>query len=72
MGEDLSTADALGNPANADNIKFSDFQHVGDWESPLHDKVKATLDPLVRANYNDRFGAAVGYITATGAQIKLG
>jgi len=49
----------------------SSFQHAGDWESPLHDKVKATLDPLVRANYGDRFSAAVGYITATGTQVKL-
>jgi hypothetical protein len=32
---------------------MSNFQHPGDWESPLHDKVKATLDPLVRANYKD-------------------
>jgi hypothetical protein len=43
---------------------MSNFQHPGDWESPLHDKVKATLDPLVRANYKDGFAAAVGYITA--------
>jgi secreted PhoX family phosphatase len=42
---------------------LSNFQHPGDWESPLHDKVKATLDPLVRANYKDRFGASVGYLT---------
>lgn len=42
---------------------MSNFQHAGDWESPLHDKVKATLDPLIRANYNNRFGAAVGYLT---------
>jgi hypothetical protein len=42
---------------------MSNFQHPGDWESPLHDKVKATLDPLVRAHYKDRFGAAVGYLT---------
>jgi secreted PhoX family phosphatase len=42
---------------------MSNFQHPGDWESPLHDKVKAVLDPMVRANYKDRFGAAVGYIT---------
>jgi secreted PhoX family phosphatase len=40
----------------------SNFQHAGDWESPLHDVVKATLDPLVRANYRDRYGAAVGYL----------
>jgi hypothetical protein len=42
---------------------MSNFQHAGDWESPLHDKVKATLDPLVRANYSDRYAAAVGYLT---------
>jgi secreted PhoX family phosphatase len=42
---------------------MSNFQHAGDWESPLHDKVKPTLDPLVRANYKDRFGSAVGYLT---------
>jgi secreted PhoX family phosphatase len=45
---------------------MSNFQHAGDWEVPLHDKVKATLDPLVRANYKDRFGAAVGYLTVGG------
>jgi uncharacterized protein len=50
---------------------MSNFQHPGDWETPLHDIVKPTLDPLVRANYKDRFGGAVGYITATGQQIKL-
>jgi uncharacterized protein len=136
LGEDLSTADALGNLANADkianpdNLKFSEkmrtlfigedsgmhvnnflwaynvdsgelsrvlstpsgaestglhaidtingwtyiisnFQHPGDWESPLHDVVKSTLDPLIRANYDDRFGAAVGYITADESQIDL-
>ncbi|GAB3249813.1 PhoX family protein [Chitinimonas naiadis] len=42
---------------------MSNFQHPGDWESPLHDKVKPTLDSLVRANYKDRFGASVGYLT---------
>ncbi|WP_246797235.1 PhoX family protein [Burkholderia perseverans] len=136
VGEDLATADALGNTANADrianpdNLKFSqtlrtlfigedsgmhvnnflwayqvdtktlsrvlscpsgaestglhavdeingwtyimsNFQHVGDWESPLHDKVKATLDPLVRTNYKDRFGASVGYLTAETTAIRL-
>jgi hypothetical protein len=25
--------------------------------------VQPTLDPLVRANYNNRYGAAVGYLT---------
>lgn len=41
----------------------SNFQHPGDWEAGLHDIVKPTLDPLVRANYNDRNSAAVGYLT---------
>jgi secreted PhoX family phosphatase len=43
---------------------MSNFQHAGDWESPLHDKVSPVLDPLVRANYKDRFSASVGYLTA--------
>ena len=42
---------------------MSNFQHAGDWESPLHDKVQPTLDPLIRANYRNRYGAAVGYVT---------
>lgn len=45
---------------------MSNFQHPGDWESPLHDIVKPVLDPLIRANYNDRYSAAVGYLTVTG------
>lgn len=45
---------------------MSNFQHPGDWESPLHDKVKDVLDPLEDANYNDKFSAAVGYLTITG------
>ncbi|WP_394780320.1 PhoX family protein, partial [Undibacterium sp.] len=49
---------------------MSNFQHPGDWSS-LHAKVQATLDPLVRANYKDRYGAAVGYLTADTASIKL-
>ncbi len=136
IGEDLKTADALGNLANADkianpdNLKFSEklrtlfigedsalhvnnylwaynvdtkalsrilstpagaestglqgvddvngwtyilsnFQHPGDWESPLHDKVKDTLDALVRANYKDRFGASVGYLTGLPQTAKV-
>ncbi|MEL0623702.1 alkaline phosphatase PhoX [Marinomonas arenicola] len=42
---------------------MSNWQHPGDWVSPLHDKVKDTLDPYIRANYKDRYGAAVGYLT---------
>jgi len=51
---------------------MSNFQHPGDWEKGLHDKVQATLDPLVRANFKDRFGAAVGYLTAVPKGIQLG
>ena len=50
---------------------MSNFQHAGDWISSLHGKVQATLDPLVRANYKDRFGAAVGYLTADATGIKM-
>ena len=42
---------------------MSNFQHAGDWESPLHDIVKSPLDPLVNANYKGGYGAAVGYLT---------
>ena len=48
----------------------SNFQHVGDWGS-VHSKVQSTLDPLVRANYKDRFGAAVGYLTGEPTALKL-
>ena len=41
---------------------MSNFQHPGDWDEKLHAKVMDTLDPLIRANYKDRFGASVGYI----------
>ncbi|TFW15011.1 DUF839 domain-containing protein [Massilia arenosa] len=49
---------------------MSNFQHAGDWGS-IHAKVQTTLDPLIRANYKDRFGAAVGYFTADLSSIRL-
>jgi hypothetical protein len=49
----------------------SNFQHPGDWLSGLHSKVKDTLDPLVRANFKDRFGAQVGYLTGAATSVKL-
>ena len=49
---------------------MSNFQHAGDWSS-LHAKVQATLDPLIRANYKDGFGAAVGYLTAEATSVKM-
>lgn len=136
IGEDLATADALGNTANPDkvgapdNLKFSEklrtlfigedsgyhvnnfiwaynvdtkvlsriasmpsgaeatglgvvddlngwtyitsnFQHPGYWES-IHGVVKGTLEPLINANYKNRFGAQVGYLTSTATSVKLG
>ena len=50
---------------------MSNFQHPGDWEIPLHNVVRATLDPLIKANYNSRYSAAVGYLTADPKQLKL-
>ena len=49
---------------------MANFQHAGDWGS-IHNVVKATLDPLIKANYKDKTGAAVGYLTAESAQMKL-
>jgi secreted PhoX family phosphatase len=49
---------------------MSNFQHPGDWGG-IHANVKATLDPLVRANYKDKFGAAVGYLTGELTQFRL-
>jgi hypothetical protein len=49
---------------------MSNFQHPGDWGS-IHNTVKATLDPLLKANYKDKFGAAVGYLTAELTQPKF-
>jgi secreted PhoX family phosphatase len=51
---------------------MSNFQHAGDWIPSLHGKVQTTLDPLVRANYKDRFGACVGYLTADSTSMNLG
>jgi secreted PhoX family phosphatase len=49
---------------------MSNFQHAGDWGS-IHNTVKATLDPLIKANYKDKFGAAVGYLTGELTQMRL-
>ena len=34
----------------------------------MHAKVRPTLEPLVKANYKDGFGASVGYLTG----VKIG
>jgi len=62
----LHAVDAL----NGWTYIMSNFQHPGDWGG-IHGNVKATLDPLVKANYKDKFGAAVGYLTGELAQVKL-
>ncbi|WP_353201649.1 alkaline phosphatase PhoX [Polynucleobacter sp.] len=49
----------------------ANIQHPGDWLGKLHNTVKPTLDPLIKKNYNDRFSAAVGYITAIPMGIKM-
>jgi len=42
---------------------MSNFQHPGDWIGSTPADVQAALEPLVNANYKDKFGASVGYIT---------
>jgi uncharacterized protein len=49
---------------------MSNFQHAGDWGA-IHGNVKATLEPLISANYKNKFGAAVGYLTADPKQPAL-
>lgn len=41
----------------------SNFQHAGDWNG-LHDKVRWAVEGPLTRNYDDRFAAAVGYLTA--------
>jgi hypothetical protein len=50
---------------------MSNFQHAGDWGSIHSSTLRTTLDPLLKANYKDKFGAAVGYLTASPSQMKL-
>jgi secreted PhoX family phosphatase len=49
---------------------MSNFQHAGDWGA-IHNTVKSTLDPIIRANYKDKSGAAVGYLTGELTEVKL-
>ena len=49
---------------------MSNFQHPGDWGG-IHSVVKGTLDPLINANYKNKSGAAVGYLTGTAKQPAL-
>ncbi|KAB2896318.1 MAG: DUF839 domain-containing protein [Burkholderiaceae bacterium] len=49
---------------------MSNFQHAGDWGG-IHNVVKTTLDPLIKANYKNKSGAAVGYLTGSLKQPAL-
>ena len=51
---------------------MSNFQHPGDWGNIHSAALKSAVEPLIRANYKDRFGAAVGYLTADPIQPSLG
>ena len=48
---------------------MSNFQHPGDWEKGLHDKVKDALWPLINEQYRNRRSAAVGYIHGLPQQV---
>jgi uncharacterized protein len=45
---------------------MSNFQHAGDWDERLHDKVRAAVEPFVEKLYAQRFGAGVGYLSLEG------
>ena len=42
---------------------MSNFQHAGEFVAGMPAGLKTGLDPVVKANYKDKFGAAVGYLT---------
>jgi len=42
---------------------MSNFQHPGEWTKTIPTTLKSTLEPLVAANWKNRYGAAVGYLT---------
>ncbi len=65
-----STGLHIADDINGWTYIMGNFQHAGDW-LPIHANVKATLEPLIKANYKDKFGAAVGYLTAAAGEIKL-
>jgi len=41
---------------------MSNFQHAGDWGS-IHSVIKAGVDPLINANWNNKKSAAIGYLS---------
>lgn len=49
----------------------SSFQHVGELPRGLPETVRSAVKPLLRANYRDGFGAAVGYLGTREGALKL-
>ena len=41
---------------------MSNLQHPGDWESTLHDRVKAAVEPFIDKYYKEGYGGSVGYV----------
>ncbi len=50
---------------------MSNFQHPGEWISTMDAAAKALVNPIVNSNYKNKFGCAVGYLTAEATSIKL-
>ena len=47
---------------------MSNFQHPGDSKYVKND---AILNAAINTNYNNKFSAAVGYLTASSTSLKL-
>ncbi len=43
---------------------MSNFQHAGEFIKSTPAEIKAAVGPLINKNYNNKFSAAVGYLTA--------
>jgi hypothetical protein len=66
-----STGLAAAHEINGWTYIASNAQHPGDWVRGLHDRVREVLAPMIGTNYRGGFGAAVGYLTAEPAGIRL-
>ena len=47
---------------NGFSYVLSNFQHAGDWGA-IHSVIKAGVDPLINANWNNKKSSAVGYLS---------
>lgn len=47
---------------NGFSYVLSNFQHPGDWTG-IHSVIKAGVDPLINANWNNKKSSAVGYLS---------